>query len=821
GEITPPRTRVTTCQKCIRTPDIEEVGKTDRHGTYFEMLGNFSFGDYFKKEATAWAWEFFTKVLEIPEEKLYVSVYQDDDEAYDIWVNQNHVSPAHMVRLGKADNFWEHGSGPCGPCSEIYYDRGAEHGCGKPTCKVGCDCDRYMEVWNLVFTQFDSDGNNNYTPLEHPNIDTGMGLERLACVMQGVDNLFLVDTVQNIMKHISEIVGVKYGESEKTDISLRVITDHIRSTSFMIADGVMPSNEGRGYVLRRLLRRASRHGRLLGYYEPFLYKVCETVIKENESAYPELREKQDFITKLIKVEEENFARTIDQGFEMLNKLLDDKDTNEISGEDAFKLNDTFGFPIDLTREIAAESGIKVNIERFRELLSEQKKRSRKARKNAGADAWISESTDLSDVPETIFIGYNQNDCYSDILAIVRDGERVDMISEGESAIVITEKTPFYAESGGQVGDTGVIANDNCEAEVDNTTKDANGIFLHAVTVKSGALTVGDSVSLNIDTDRRFAIMRNHTAAHLLQAALRQILGSHVEQAGQLVNDDIVRFDFTHFEALTAQELIEVERLVNKKILEGLNVTVEELPIEEAKKRGAMALFGEKYGDIVRVVSAGDFSVELCGGTHIDNTAKLGLFKIRQEGSVAAGVRRIEALTGFNTLRYINNAVAMIGKAAMMLKANDAKKLAEAASKVAEELREKDKQIAALNNKLAHTQIDNIVAGFEDVNGVNVVSSIVGIDSSQIRDVADMCVDKNENAVVVLACISGTKATFACRVGKEAIAKGLNAGKIVKAVAQITGGNGGGKPDMAMAGAKDLTKVDEALAAVDNIVKEML
>ena len=820
GEITPPRTRVTTCQKCIRTPDIEEVGITDRHGTYFEMLGNFSFGDYFKNEATAWAWEFFTKVLEIPEEKLYVSVYEEDDEAYDIWTKKVGVKEEHMVRLGKADNFWEHGSGPCGPCSEIYFDRGVEHGCGKPTCKVGCDCDRYMEVWNLVFTQFDNDGNNNYTPLEHPNIDTGMGLERLACVMQGVDNLFLVDTVQNIMKHISQIVGVEYGEHAKPDISLRVITDHIRSTTFMIADGVMPSNEGRGYVLRRLLRRAARHGRLLGYNEPFLYKVCETVIKENESAYPELREKKDFIAKLIKVEEENFTRTIDQGFELLNQLIDD-DTKEISGEDAFKLNDTFGFPIDLTREIAAESGIKVNVERFKELLAEQKKRSRKARKNAGAEAWVSDSTDLSDINSTAFVGYTENECDSDVLAIIKDGERVDMISEGENAIVITEKTPFYAESGGQVGDTGTIFNDNCGTEVDNTTKDANGIFLHAVTVKNGALTVGDKVNLKIDVDRRKAIMRNHTAAHLLQAALRQVLGTHVEQAGQLVSDEIVRFDFTHFEAMTAQELIEVEKLVNEKILEGLTVTIEELPIEEAKKRGAMALFGEKYGDVVRVVSAGDFSVELCGGTHMDNTAKLGLFKIRQEGSVAAGVRRIEALTGLNVMNYINKAVAIIGRTAMVLKINDAKKLAESAEKVAEELKEKEKKIESLNGKLARSQVDGILAGLENIGGVDVVSSFVGVDSSQIREVADMCADKNENCVIVLACLNGVKGTFACRVGKEAIAKGLNAGKIVKAVAQVTGGNGGGKPDMAMAGAKDITKMDEALAAVDDIIKGML
>ena len=803
GEITPPRTRVTTCQKCIRTPDIEEVGKTDRHGTYFEMLGNFSFGDYFKNEATAWAWEFFTEVLEIPKEKLYVSVYEEDDEAFDIWTKKVGVDPEHMVRLGKADNFWEHGSGPCGPCSEIYYDRGEEHGCGKPTCKVGCDCDRYMEVWNLVFTQFDNDGNNNYTPLEHPNIDTGMGLERLACVMQGVDNLFLVDTVQNIMKHISEIVGVKYGESEKTDISLRVITDHIRSTTFMIADGVMPSNEGRGYVLRRLLRRAARHGRLLGYKEPFLYKVCDTVIKENESAYPELREKEAFIIKLIKVEEENFARTIDQGFELLNKIISAKETKIISGEDAFKLNDTFGFPIDLTREIAAESGIKVNVERFTELLAEQKKRSRDARKNAGADAWITDSTDLSDISATDFLGYTELECNSGILAIIRNGERVDIVSEGESAIVVTEKTSLYAESGGQVGDTGVISSDNGKATVDNTTKDANGIFLHAVTVENGALTVGDNVKLSVDKERREAITRNHTAAHLLQTALREELGTHVEQAGQLVNEKIVRFDFTHFEAMTASQLLNVEHRVNEIILQGLKVTTEELPIEEAKKRGAMALFGEKYGDVVRVVSAGDYSVELCGGTH------------------AAGVRRIEACTGFNVLDYLNNAIRMIFSTASVLKLNDPKKLTQAATKFFDEIKDKDRQIAELNRKLAQAQLGALTDNAVDVKGVSVISAKAEVESGQLRDVTAMCTDKNENSVVVLASISGGKATFACRVGKEALKLGLNAGKIVRAVAQLTGGNGGGKPDMAMAGAKDITKVDDALAAVNDIVGEMM
>ena len=822
GEITPPKTRVTTCQKCIRTPDIEEVGKTDRHGTYFEMLGNFSFGDYFKKEATAWAWEFFTKVLEIPEEKLYVSVYQDDDEAYDIWTKQVGVSPEHMVRLGKADNFWEHGSGPCGPCSEIYYDRGEKYGCGKPDCKVGCECDRYMEVWNLVFTQFDNDGNNNYTPLEHPNIDTGMGLERLACVMQNVDNLFLVDTVQNIMKHVSDIVGVKYGESDKTDISLRVITDHIRSTTFMIADGVMPSNEGRGYVLRRLLRRAARHGHILKYNEPFLYKVCETVIKENESAYPELREKEDFIVKLIKVEEENFSRTIAQGMELLNTLIDKADDRIISGEEAFKLNDTFGFPIDLTREIAKESGIEVNVDRFRELLKEQKNRSRKARKNAGADAWISDTTDLSDIKATEFVGYTDYDTESEILAIVRDGERVDIVSEGESAIVVTGKTSFYAESGGQIGDSGFITSGNSEAEVSNTTKDAQGIFLHTLTVNSGALTVGDKVKLSIDFKRRESIRRNHTAAHLLQAALREVLGTHVEQAGQLVNENYVRFDFTHFEAMTAKELIDVELLVNRKIFEGIDVVTREMPIDEAKKLGAMALFGEKYGDVVRVVKAGDFSVELCGGTHVDNTAKIGLFKIRQEGSVAAGVRRIEALTGFGVLDYLNRAVEMIGNAASVFKINDPRKLMTAVVKVSEELRAKDKEIESLKNKLAVASLESILSTATDVNGVSVIiSKLKDVQGNQLKDMCNLCLDKNQKSVVVLCGVTDGKGTFACACGKEAVALGLNAGKIVKAVAQLTGGNGGGKPDMAMAGAKDVSKINNALGEVKTIVSESL
>ncbi len=823
GEVTPPRKRVTTCQKCIRTPDIERVGITARHGTFFEMLGNFSFGDYFKREATAWAWEFFTKVLEMPADKLYVSIYQDDDEAYKIWTEEVGVDPSHMVRLGKEDNFWEHGSGPCGPCSEIYFDRGPEKGCGKPDCHVGCECDRYVEVWNLVFTQFESDGKGNYTPLDHPNIDTGMGLERLACVMQGVDNLFLVDTIQNIMKKISEITGVEYGEDPEKDVSLRVITDHIRSTTFMIGDGVMPSNEGKGYVLRRLLRRAARHGRLLGYTEPFLYKVCDTVIKENLVAYPELKEKEDFIIKVIRVEEESFAKTVDQGIKMLQNIIDDAQIKTLSGEDAFKLNDTYGFPIDLTKEILGEKGINVDVERFHELLKEQKKRSRDARKNAGADAWISDATDLSDINKTEFVGYTELECNSKVLAIVKDGIRIDSAGEGENVVLVLDKTPFYAESGGQVGDTGVVESGSFSADVCNTTKDPSGkIFLHETLIKSGNISVGSQVKSTVDKERRADITRNHTAAHLLQAALRQVLGNHVQQAGQLVSDTTLRFDFTHFEAMSAKELIEVENLVNQKIFEAIEVNTREMPIEEAKKLGAMALFGEKYGDVVRVVSAGDFSVEFCGGTHAKNTSNLGLFKIRQEGSVAAGVRRIEAITGYGVLNYINNIHAAVVGVCEMLKINDPRKVVEGVKKVEENLRTQQKEIADLNSKLAVTRLAEFFSGTEIENGVRIVTGkLDGVNADVLRTMCERGKDMAPNAVIVLAATNDGKVTFASACGKKALENGANAGKIVKAVAQAAGGNGGGKPDLAMAGAKAPEKVDSALAIVKETVYAML
>ena len=822
GEITPPRKRVTTCQKCIRTPDIERVGITARHGTYFEMLGNFSFGDYFKHEATAWAWEFFTKVLEMPVEKLYVSIYEEDDEAFDIWTKEIGVDPSHMVRLGKADNFWEHGSGPCGPCSEIYFDRGEEKGCGSPDCAVGCECDRFVEVWNLVFTQFDNDGNNNYTPLEHPNIDTGMGLERLACVMQGVDNLFLVDTVQNIMKHISDVVGVKYGESEKTDISLRVITDHIRSTTFMIADGVMPSNEGRGYVLRRLLRRGARHGRLLGTNEPFLYKICETVIKENASAYPELVDKQEYITKLIKVEEENFAKTIDQGFMMLQSIIDDATVTMLSGEDAFKLNDTYGFPIDLTREILEEKGMTVDIERFKELLVEQKSRSRAARKNAGADAWVSDATDLSDVAVTEFVGYTDYEAEASILAIIKDGERVESAQEGDSVVVVLDKTPFYAESGGQVADTGVITAGGASVDVDNCTKDNNGIYLHICEVATGTVAVGDKVKASIDASRREDIKRNHTAAHLLQAALREILGTHVQQAGQLVTEDMVRFDFTHFSALTAKEMIDVEQRVNEMILSAAVVESKEMPIEEAKKLGAMALFGEKYGDVVRVVTAGDYSMEFCGGTHVNNTSALGLFKIKQEGSVAAGVRRIEAVTGKGVLEYLNSTVNACVIASQILHINNPKELIQGAERIATELKEKNKEIESLKSQLALSQVMSLIDSSSTVGNIKVIAkALFDTTPDMLKTMCDKITDRLTDCVVVLAAVNGEKLTFVSACSKAAIAKGLKAGDIVKKVAMIAGGNGGGKPDMAMAGGKNAAKVFEAINAVQGFVTEII
>ncbi len=822
GEVTPPSKRVTTCQKCIRTPDIERVGITARHGTFFEMLGNFSFGDYFKHEATAWAWEFCTKVLELPVDRLWVTIYQDDDEAFDIWTKEVGVAPERIVRLGKEDNFWEHGSGPCGPCSEIYFDRGEKYGCGSPTCGVGCDCDRYVEFWNVVFSQFNSDGKGNYPPMEHPNIDTGMGLERLACIMQGVDNLFLVDTVQNIMKHICRIAGVAYGEDPKKDISLRVITDHIRSTTFMIGDGVMPSNEGRGYVLRRLLRRAARHGKLLGINHDFLAEVANTVIDENKGAYPELDEKRAMITKLISVEEASFAKTVDQGLRLLSDRLDKTQGNVFSGDDAFLLSDTYGFPIDLTKEIAAERGITVDEERFHELMKQQKERARTARKNAGADAWAGE-TDLFDgLPKTEFVGYTQMKAQAKVIALVKDGQRAESAGAGDEVLVILDKTPFYAESGGQVGDIGSIETNDAIVRVEDTTKNHAGVFLHRAVITAGCLTVGETVQANIDEERRRAIMRNHTAAHLLQAALRQVLGTHVEQAGQLVSEKHVRFDFTHFSALTSEELAKVEEIVNREILRGVDVDVREMPIDEARKLGAMALFGEKYGKIVRVVSVGDFSREFCGGTHIENTARLGLFKIVSETSVAAGVRRIEGVTGFGVLELLGHTSETLGRTASAMKVNNPDDLPLRAQQITSELKEKDHAIEKLSSQLASMQIQNLFGSAVEIGGVKLITArFDGTAPDALRSMCDKIRDKSPEMVAVLASVNGEKATIAAACGKEAQKLGIHAGKLVGQVAKLAGGNGGGKPDSAMAGAKDMAKIDGALAAAKDIVASML
>lgn len=821
GEVTPPRSRVTTCQKCIRTPDIEQVGKTARHGTFFEMLGNFSFGDYFKKEATAWAWEFCTEVLEMPVDKLYVTIYENDDEAFEIWTKQNGVDPSHIVRLGKEDNFWEHGSGPCGPCSEIYFDRGEKYGCGSPDCGPGCECDRFTEFWNNVFSQFNNDGNGNYTELAQKNIDTGMGLERLACIMQGVDNIFEVDTVQNTMKKISEISGVKYHDDAKNDVSLRVITDHVRSSTFMIGDGVIPSNNGRGYVLRRLIRRACRHGRLLGVNEPFLYKVCETVLEDNKVAYPELQDKAELIKKVILSEEESFGKTIDAGLARLDEYIENTEGTVFSGEDAFKLNDTFGFPLDLTKDVLEERGMTVDEEKFNELLANQKATARAARKDAGADAWKNTSVKI-DAEKTVFTGYTDFTAEAKVLALVNaDGELVDMLGAGEKGSVVLDKTPFYATSGGQVADTGVITADGVEIDVEDTSKNADGIYIHSGTVKEGVVSVGNTVNAQIDADRRKSIMRNHTAAHLLQAALREVLGTHVEQAGQLVNDKEVRFDFTHFNPLTTEELSRVEAIVNKEILACAPVSMQEMPIEEAKKMGAMMLFGEKYGNIVRVVKAGDASTEFCGGTHVASTGELGLFKIVSEASVAAGVRRIVALTGTGVLNYLNECEDTVKFASATFKSAD-NEVKDRITAIVAENKAKDKEIQNLNAEMTKLKSADMFSSAIDVDGLELYTAKVeGTTPDALRSMGDDVKTKGDNVVAVLAGVNGDKANFVAVCGKGAIAKGVKAGDLVKEVAKIANGGGGGRPDSAMAGAKDITKIDEALSKAEEIVKSLI
>ena len=821
GEVTPPRKRVTTCQKCIRTPDIERVGKTARHGTFFEMLGNFSFGDYFKPEATKWAWEFCTEVMQMPVDKLWVTIYLDDDEAFKIWTEQVGVPAERIVRLGKEDNFWEHGTGPCGPCSEIYFDRGEKYGCGKETCGVGCDCDRYTEFWNLVFTQFDSDGNGNYAPLEHPNIDTGMGLERLACIMQGVDNLFEVDTVQNIMKKISEIAGVKYHDDEKSDVSLRVITDHIRSATFMIGDGVMPSNEGRGYVLRRLIRRACRHGRLLAVNKPFLYEVVDTVIAENHTAYPELADKAEIIKKIIHSEEESFGKTIDAGLLRLHEEIKNLQGNILSGKDAFKLNDTYGFPLDLTKDILEEYGITVDEDEFNSLLENQKQTARAARKDAGADAWKGSNIKI-DVPPTEFLGYTQFNCDAKILAIInKEGELVQALGAGDEGALILDKTTMYALSGGQVGDVGSIKAGNNVFYVGDTTKDDNGLFYHAGSVSEGIISVGQQVSVAVNEYRRKNIMRNHTAAHLLQAALRKVLGTHVEQAGQLVNENEVRFDFTHFEAMSDEEITKTEMLVNEFILSATEVTMQEMPIEEAKKMGAMMLFGEKYGDIVRVVKAGDFSTEFCGGTHVANSGELGLFKIISEASVASGVRRITAVTGANLYTLLKSLEYTTKTVRSLLKANESDVISKLETFIGE-YKAEQKKIGELTAEITRLKSADMFKEPIQIGDIALyVASLENVTPDALRTMGDELKAKGDNVVAVLSTVNGDKANFATVCGKAAIAKGLKAGNLVKEIATLAGGGGGGRPDSAMAGAKNVGAVPAAMSKVEEIVKKML
>ncbi len=827
GELTPPSKRVTTCQKCIRTPDIERVGKTSRHGTYFEMLGNFSFGDYFKREAILWAWEFCTKVLLMPSQRLWVSIYENDDEAFDIWTKEVNVSPERIVRMGKEDNFWEHGSGPCGPCSEIYFDRGEKYGCGSQNCGVGCECDRYVEFWNIVFTQFDSDGNGNYTPLEHPNIDTGMGLERLACILQGVDSLFDVDTVQNIMKHVGQIAGVKYGNNKKTDVSLRVITDHVRSITFMIGDGVMPSNEGRGYVVRRLLRRAARHGRLLSINRPFLYEVCESVIKENANAYPELQDKKDFIEKIIKIEEQSFEKTIDSGLTMLDEMIASLDGKVLSGQEAFRLYDTYGFPLDLTHDILEEKGFAVDEDEFNKLMSEQRARARAARKD-DKDAWKGSAGVAEQLMPGRFIGYQSLCTKAKVKALIRGEELAESLTKGEKAAVILDVTPFYAESGGQAGDSGIIHCDDATFEVTDTVKSENGVFIHIGTMTKGELSVGDFITADVDKRRRFATMRNHTAAHLLQAALRCVLGNHVEQAGQLVDANRMRFDFAHFSALTADELSQVEALVNTWIFDSLAVDIREMPINDAKKLGAMALFGEKYDDVVRVVSInrpGDeqpVSIELCGGTHVDNTSKVGLFCILHDSSIAAGVRRIEAVTGENVLYTINGYRRLLEESAQALKTG-IDELPSRVLGIAAELKDARREIDILNSKISANKVSGLINNLAPVGKVRVASSsFKGVDGGGVRSMCDSCRDNAPgDAVILIAGIDKDKLTFGCYCGKDAVAAGAHAGNIVREVARMCGGNGGGKPDIAMAGGKNTEKISFALDAFAGIVEKYL
>lgn len=823
GESEPPRHRMTTCQKCIRTPDIERVGITARHGTFFEMLGNFSFGDYFKEEAISWAWEFVTEVLEMPKDKLWVTIYENDDEAFDIWNKKIGVPEDKIVRLGKEDNFWEIGSGPCGPDSEIHFDRGPEFGCGKPTCRPGCDCDRFMEFWNLVFTQFDSDGKGNYERLAHPNIDTGMGLERIACIMQGVNNLFEVDTVQNIIKAISDRAEVKYGEDKKSDISLRVIADHTRASTFLISDGVMPSNEGRGYVLRRLIRRACRHARLLGIKGAFIADIAEVVAGENRTAYPILTEKLDYIKKVIGMEEARFDATIENGLSLLDDVMEKakkEGKTKLSGEDVFKLSDTYGFPLDLTREIASENGLEIDEEGFGEKLAEQKKRAREARAKLGGIGWDGDLLSFFDKSKkTLFEGYTKYETEAKILAIIdaETNEPVDM--SADNFIIITDKTVFYGEGGGEVGDTGYISTENGKARIVDTKK-TDGIYLHICETVSGSFQTGDNVTMELDKERRAAISRNHSATHLLDAALRRVLGDHIQQAGSYVSDSVARFDFTHFSAVTPEELKKVELLVNEKILEAIDVTADEMDIESAKKSGAIALFGEKYGARVRVVRMGDFSSEFCGGAHVTNTGKIGLFKIISESSVAAGTRRIEAVTGFEAYKLLCSKTDIVSKTMAALKASDENDIPSKIANLETELKETKRALEEANVKIAKSNLAKSLENASVCGELNVVSMVSDMPVNTLRTLGDEIKAENDNTVALLCSNSDGKLTLCCVCGKNAVKKGVTAPAVLKKLSAIVGGGGGGKPDSATAGAKNPEKLTEALSALDGIVSEM-
>lgn len=826
GQEKPPKKRVTTCQKCIRTGDIENVGKTSRHATFFEMLGNFSFGDYFKKEVIPWAWEFVTQVLEIPEERLYVSVYEEDDEAYDIWHKSVGLSAERIVRLGKEDNFWEIGVGPCGPCSEIYFDRGEEFGCGRPDCAPGCDCDRFVEIWNLVFTQFDKDEEGNYNPLPNPNIDTGAGLERVAAVMQGVTSIFDVDTVKHIRDKVCEIAKVKYQTDAKKDISIRVITDHIRAVTFMASDGIIPSNEGRGYVFRRLLRRAVRHGKLLGINKPFLEEIAVAVIETSKEAYPELVEKKEYILKVLSVEEERFNETIDQGLDILKDFIAElkKSNNKVlSGKDSFKLYDTYGFPIDLTMEILAEEGLSLDEEGFKKEMEIQRERARQAREETsymGAEATI--YTELSKEWKTKFVGYTDL-TVSDVIirAIIVDNQFVEKAEKGAEVSVIVDITPFYAESGGQVGDKGIIKSNNGLIEIYDCIKVTGDNFAHIGKVIEGTVSTGEKAVLEVDKENRLATARNHSATHLLHKALRELIGNHVEQAGSHVSPERLRFDFVHFSALSADEIMKVEEMVNKKILENLPIVIQETSIDEARKMGAMALFGEKYGKEVRVVTMGDFSMELCGGTHLMNTAQIGLFKIISETGVAAGVRRIEALTGQAALNYYRQQEALLHEAASLLKTNP-NQISRRIKDLLNEIKENQKELEKLRAKTAGELVGDILSRKKDVEGIPLITArLDDLDMAALRNMGDNLKNKMGSGLIVLASGKDSKVSFVVMATEDLVKKGVHAGNLIREIAQIAGGSGGGRPNMAQAGGKDLSKIDEALNRTEEILKKQL